>query len=418
MGLLFAALLALGADAPALTEADAVSAALNRSRELIAARLNVEAAEVDKVAAAIWPNPQFAYGAGNLVIPPGNPQPPENINPGFFSQPIHTVSLSQTFDVWFKHSKRVEAAERGTEVARLQVEQAGREVVHSVRGAFAEVLHAQEERDLAEEARTRYDETLRLSNAQFKVGSISKNNFKKIELEQLRYWQGEHEAELSLKVAREKLAELLVLAPGTLPPKLEPTSTSTATEEDPQWLTKRALDLRPDLRAQRKSIERAEAALSSAHRDAFPDVSIGLSYARDYFTISGDNPQSVGFTVGIPLPVFDRNQGGIGHAAVDVRSAENDRDKLELAVQHDVAEAVSRIKSARTVQKLLHEEVEPRATDALNVAEKEFHLGNTSLLELLEAQRTYVDVRRDAAQALLNYRQATIDVAYAVGGNP
>jgi cobalt-zinc-cadmium efflux system outer membrane protein len=412
-----AALLTLGADAPALTEADAVSAALSRSRDLIAARLNVEAAEVDKVAAAIWPNPMFSYGAGNLVIPPGNPQGTADISPGFFSQPIHTVSLSQTFDFWFKHTRRVETAERGTEVAKLQVEQAAREVVHSVRGAFAEALHAQEERDLAEEARTRYDDTLRLTNAQYKVGSISKNNFKKIELEQLRYLQSQHEAELALDVAREKLGELLVLAPGALPSKLEPTGPPSA-EEDLQALTHKALDQRPDLRAQRKSIERAEAALSSARRDAFPDISIGLSYSRDYFTISGDNPQSVGFTVGLPLPLLDRNQGGIGHAVVDQRTAENERDKLELAVRHDVAEAVARIQSARTVQTLLHNEVEPRATDALNVAEKEFHLGNTSLLELLEAQRTYVEVRRDSSQALLNYRQAAIDVAYAVGGTP
>jgi cobalt-zinc-cadmium efflux system outer membrane protein len=413
MGLLLAALLG----ASPLTEADAVSTALAKSRDLISARLGVEAAEVDKVAAGVWPNPLFSYTASNLVIPPGNPEAPVNVTPGFFSQPIHGISLSQTLDVWFKHSKRVEAAERGTEVAKLQVEQAAREVIHTVRGAFAETLHAQDERALAVEARTRYDDTLRLSAAQLKAGAIAPAVFKKIELEQLRYVQAEHDAELNLEVAREKLGELLVLLPGQLPEELAAT-TPASTDDDAQALTEKALSARPDLRAQRKLIEKAGAALSSQRREAFPDISVGLAYYNDNFTVSGDNPNSLAFTIGLPLPVFDRNQGGIGHAVVDQHNAENDRDKLELAVRHDVAEALTRSAIARKQQALLANEVAPRATDALTVAEREFKAGNTNYLELLEAQRTYVDVRRDAAQALFNYRQAAIDVAYAVGATP
>jgi cobalt-zinc-cadmium efflux system outer membrane protein len=404
--------LALGA----LSEADAVSAALTRSRDLIAARLNVEAAEVDKVAARIWPNPQFSYAAGNLVLPPGNQQQ-VGLNPAFFSQPVHTVGLSQQVDIWFKHAKRVETAERGTEAARLQVESAAREVVHAVRGAFAEALHAQEERALAEQARARYDETVRLSAAKYKVGETAKTDFKKIELERLRYVQAEHEAQLALELAREKLAQTLVLPPGALPDGLEPT-VPKPTDDTVEALTQKALDQRPDMMAQRKLIERAQAALASQHRELLPDVTIGLSYSRDYFTISGDNPNSVAFSVGLPLPVFDRNQGGIGHAAVDLRTAENTRDQLELTVRHDVADAARRIDSTKTVYALLNDEVAPRATDALTVAEKSYQAGATSLLELLEAQRTYVDVRRDLAGALFNLRQASIDVAYAVGANP
>jgi outer membrane protein TolC len=87
-------------------------------------------------------------------------------------------------------------------------------------------------------------------------------------------------------------------------------------------------------------------------------------------------------------------------------------------VRHDVADAARRIDSTKTVYALLNDEVAPRATDALTVAEKSYQAGATSLLELLEAQRTYVDVRRDLAGALFNLRQASIDVAYAVGANP
>jgi cobalt-zinc-cadmium efflux system outer membrane protein len=101
-----------------------------------------------------------------------------------------------------------------------------------------------------------------------------------------------------------------------------------------------------------------------------------------------------------------------------VRTAENERDKLELAVRHDVADALRRIESAREQSRLLKEEVAPRAESALATAEKQFRAGTTTKIEFLEAQRTYVEVRRDAAQALFNYRQAMIDIAYAIGTNP
>src|SRR5207244_13293560 len=102
------------------------------------------------------------------------------------------------------------------------------------------------------------------------------------------------------------------------------------------------------LRAQRVAVERAEAVLSSQRREAFPDLQLGLRYSRDYFTVSGDNPSSLSFNVAVPLPLFDRNQGGIGHAAVDVEAAENDRNRLELAVRHDVAAPFKRVESPGT----------------------------------------------------------------------
>jgi cobalt-zinc-cadmium efflux system outer membrane protein len=398
-----------------LTEQDAVSAALAKSRDLIAARLSVDAAEVDKVAALVWPNPVAAYSLGNLVLKPGNPQG-MGLDPGFFDQPIQSVSLSQVIDVWFKHAKRWDVAARGVEVARLQVEQATREVVHAVRAAFAEVLHAQEELTLEREIRERYDETRSRMQSQLKAEAISPTDYKKIELEQLRAQQAELEAKLQLELSRERLAELLVLLPGQLPEQLAP-YTPEPSDTELGALTERALSARPDLNASKKAIERAQAALASQRREAFPDLALGLSYTHDNFTVSGDNANTVGANLAIALPVFDRNQGPIGHARVDLLAAQNDHDRLELAVRHDVADAARRLERARVQHDLLEHEVGPRAEATVSAAERLFRAGSTSMLEFLEAQRTWAEVRRDGAQALLSYRQAAIDVAYAVGVN-
>jgi cobalt-zinc-cadmium efflux system outer membrane protein len=56
-----------------------------------------------------------------------------------------------------------------------------------------------------------------------------------------------------------------------------------------------------------------------------------------------------------------------------------------------------------------------RAETALKVAEKSYRAGAISLLELLEAQRTYLDTRAQYLQALYAFRQAAVDVTHAVG---
>jgi outer membrane protein TolC len=56
-----------------------------------------------------------------------------------------------------------------------------------------------------------------------------------------------------------------------------------------------------------------------------------------------------------------------------------------------------------------------RADTALRVAEKSYHAGSISLLELIETQRTYLDTRARYLRAVHDFRQATVDVRHAVG---
>ncbi len=407
----------VSAEPSALSEDQAVAAALQRSRDLIAARLNVEAAQVDQAAAGILPNPVLSYGVANLVLGTANNQQ-SGVTAGFFDQPVQTISVSQVIDVWFKRSKRVEAAEKGVQSAEFSVEQAVREVGWAVKTAFADALRAHEQRLLTTEARERYDDTVRLSASRLKVGDISETDYKKIELEQLRYKTAEAQARLQSELARQRLAALMTLPPSQVPSELEPTAKMNEKIFELGRLIQQAADARPDLRAANKSVERAQAALSSQRREAYPDLALTLAYTHDNFTVSGDNPNTLALGISLPIPLFDRNQGGIGHARVDLTNAENERDRLKLTIEHDVADALRRSDSARVQLKLLTDDVAPRAAQALKVAEKSYQAGAISLLELLEAQRTYVEVRQQEVDATFQFRQAAIDLVHAVGGNP
>jgi cobalt-zinc-cadmium efflux system outer membrane protein len=431
--LLASAIVAAGGSARAaeLTADQTVAVALQNNREAIAARLEIEATELDVVAARIYPNPVFEYSLGNLVLGTANPQAPP---PGFFGQTVQTVGVSEVIDVWMKRSARIQAAEKGVDHRRLLTEDALREIVYAVRSSFAETVREQEERQLAHDVADRYAQTIKISQARFRAGDISEAELRKIELEGLRYQNDVIDADTQLDVARGKLAALLNLPAAAQLPVLRPPTSDAASRPgfDLGRLTQRALERRPDLRAAGAARVQADAQLASAERERLPDITLGAAYTHSDFTVSGDNPNALALTLTLPLPLFDRNQANIGRAQLDQRRADTDGERLRIAVARDVAEAARKGTRAVTLLAVFERPAGgdvpgtptatadkggmiSRAEAALRVAEKQYRAGAISLIELLEAQRTYLDTQAQYLRALYDFRQATVDVSHAVG---
>src|SRR5712671_7044504 len=81
----------------------AVAVALARNRDAIAARLEIRSAELDRVAAELYPNPVLSYAVGNLTLGEGNPfnaaQNGAPLRPGL-SQTVHSIGINEIIDIW------------------------------------------------------------------------------------------------------------------------------------------------------------------------------------------------------------------------------------------------------------------------------------------------------------------------------
>jgi cobalt-zinc-cadmium efflux system outer membrane protein len=313
------------------------------------------------------------------------------------------------------------------------VEDALREIAFGVRVTFADVLREQSERQLARDFADRYGQTVHVSQARFKAGDISEAELRKIELEGLKYQNAVIDADMQLDVARGRLAALLALPSSReLPGERLAEPEGGRQKFEIGVLTSRALERRPDLRAAGASRTLAEAEIAAARRDAYPDITLGVGYTHSAFQVSGDNPNTLGLSLSLPLPLFDRNQANIGRARLDARRAENDGERLRIAVMRDVAEAVRKAARAATLLAVFERpaggEVPgpptgtsdrggmlERAEIALRVAEKSYRAGAMSLLELLEAQRTYLETRAQYLRAVYDFREAAVEVSHAVG---
>lgn len=408
---------ALATGEEGLRREQAVAIALRQNHDVIAARLNVDAVLLDRVQAGLYPNPVLSVQVGNLVVGDYNPQStPPVPPPGFFGQTVTSVGVSEIIDVWAKRNTRLRSAERSIELVRLKVQDALREIVYAVRSAFTDVLREQEEWKFSRDTRVRYDETVRLSRARFASGDISETEFKKIELEGMRYRAAEIDAELELDLARHKLAALLGYGSPSQLPGVPVLPEERRTHLLLQPLVERALTERPDLLAARQAKQVSAAALAQARREALPDIAVNLGYSHSEFQVSGDNPNSLALGLSLPLPLFDRNQANIGRARLDGRRAENEEHRLIVQVQHDVADAVRRGQRGERVLAVYEGGMLERADSALRVAERSYKAGSISLLELLEAQRTYLETRAHYLHSLYEYRQALVDTMHAVGG--
>ncbi|HTQ41134.1 MAG TPA: TolC family protein [Polyangiaceae bacterium] len=401
----------------AFTEDQAIAIALRRNLEVISARFAIEEAQVERVAAGIYPNPVLSYTAGNVVVGTGNPQN-EGLKPGPFSQLVQSIGVSEVIDVWAKRGARMHAADLGIEQQRLLVEDVLREIVLSVRAAFTDVVREQAEYQAVSGIKTHYDETSRLARARVRAGEISEAEGAKIELEGLKYQNAVIDAQMELDLARRKLATLLAFAsPADLPGTAVGSDTGAPrTLPLLEPLLAQALRERPDLLAARKSQEVAEAELGAARREGYPDPSIGLTYTHSEFAVSGDNPDSLAITLAIPLPLFDRNQAGVARARLDAKRSESDVRRAELRIRQDVAEAARRVQRAAAVLDVYEGGgMLDRAERALKVAEASYKAGSISLLELLEAQRTFIETRMQYLESQDDYRKALAEVKHAVG---
>lgn len=404
------------AEGPPLSMEQAVGIALRRNRDVIAAKLQIRDAELDRIEAGLYWNPTLSYQMNNIVLGRGG-YANQPAYPGAFSELEQTVGVSEVIDVWAKRSARMHAADLGVTQRRLAVEDALREIVYDVRSAFADVAREQSERDLARETRDRYADTVRLSRSRFAAGEISEAELSKIELEGLKYENAVIDAEQEYDISRQTLAALLGI--GTDLPFHVSFPVPRDTNPALPALVTEAMAHRPDLLAAKADQQASTAALTSAKREAFPDISVGVGYTHSGFQVSGDNPNTLGLSVSAPIPVFDRNQAGIGRAELAITRAENETARLELVIRREVAEAVRKLARARALLGVYEGGgMLKRAEQALTVAEKSYKAGAISLLELLEARRTYIDTQGDYLRAQHDLRQSTVDLAHAVGESP
>ena len=382
---------------------DALGLFLSQNLDVLIAKYGIEYTKGQEVTARLFPNPLVSVGTQSSYI-----QGRTLSNSGqVFTQ------ISQLFELAGKRGYRIESAGFGTQSAEAAFEDAVRQLGFTVKDTYYRIQLAQRRLVLAEENRERFSRILAINTIRFNKGYIAEVDLLRIRLQMVDFHSQVIRSLQEAESARGDLRQLLRLSPKTV---LELTTELSFRWIDPdiEALRVTALDMRPDIRAKRFTFSQRESDLKLAKAFRTPDLTIGAGYA-----VQGargpDNPGQVAFSAGIPLPLFNRNQGGILQAEVSLQSAEAELNKTVNLVENEVEVAYRNLLQSRRLVEAYYGEVLKDALSTFAIVERAYERGGATILDLLDAARTSRTIQQNYIEALYNYQHNLFQLESAVG---
>jgi outer membrane protein TolC len=291
----------------------------------------------------------------------------------------------------------------------------------STSSAYFGVLARQNLLELARRALEQRKEQLRLAQARYQVGSVTKLDAMQAEIDLGNQENAVLQAEQELEIARMELNRIMGI---DLEESYEVNEDSVLFEPalETQTLVERALENRPDLvmlEAQRASNEN----LVRAERGSYlPTITFDLSFfrsqqggANDSWTFSPDNRDTrFGFSMNWDFFSGFSRENRITEAKVSAQNSRYDLLDKKLSIEKEVKEAVLSLERIYR-QSLITRKNRELARETLTLERERYRLGSASLLDLRTAQVTYIQAETDHISKVLEFKTTLAQLEYAAG---
>lgn len=365
-------------------------------------RQNIAIARAGVAQAGLRPNPEFELTSESYPLFESDPGP-------FFQNNELIVRVGQPIETAGKRRKRTGVAEQDLAVSRSLLQDLVRQLKLELRTRYYRVVLAKAEQELAREVLAAFDEIIRLNEARFRHGEVSGLELARVQTERLRFFNDLVAAEVQLQNAKTGLLELLGAKDMNVTFDVTESLSFRPLGENVEQLEQEALAARADLRARREQVEREKRDLALAKANAIPDVTPFLGYKRN---LAEDTAT---FGVSLPVPLFNRNQGGIARSGARVVQAGFEERQTELAVRSQVRQSYRIVMGEERRIRQLETIYVPKARQARDIAQAAYRLGSLDLIAFLDAERAYRETLRNYYQVLFDHQAAIYVLEAAVG---
>jgi len=388
-----------------ITLDQAIQMALEHNHNLLAVRTTIQQSEAQEITANLRPNPTLFTDWEYLpLVHPGG-----GVLDYLHDSTEGDIGVSYLFERGKKRQHRLQAAKDATAVTRSQVADNERGLTFQVAQLFINVQLAQSTLDLAQQDLKSYQDTVEISELKYKSGGISENDFLKIKLQLLQFQQDVQQALLARVQALSDLRQLLGYE--SVPAEYavtgvfdyEPLSLSFGD------LEAKALGNRPDLRA---AVQWVTAA-GSQHELAKVNGKVDVTAAANYSHVNGISAMT--FNVSVPLPVFNRNQGEIARTRYAIMQAQQQQSAAQGQVKTDVRDAYEALQSSDRVAQYFRSGYLDVSQKNRDISEYAYRRGAASLLDFLDAERSYRATQLAWRQTIAAYLTALEQLRAAVG---
>lgn len=361
---------------------DLLKLAEARNPKLQAAMAAAGAAEGATRQERLWPNPRLQYMESDL-----------GMDPWSWDSGRSSLSITQPLVPSGRLGLAGAAGRAREAVLQLEIHETRHRIYGEVHESWVRVIYFGEALDLAFELQMLAGETEGfVRSLQGNLG-LTDGEVARAALEERRIAQDILTTVTARTNEVERLMALLgglQLSPGNVTGDL----VTILPAEEAAVVHQEAIEAHPEWRVARMNIEAARRDLELARRSAWPDpeVTVGVANSRE----TGENMVEAG--VMIPLPIFDRNQGRIAEARELVRQAEELADDVEHRLSARLGTLLQLLSEVDTLATVYNDDLVPQAREAFDLTRQEFEKGDVRLMDLLDAQRVYVETRQLALE--------------------
>jgi outer membrane protein, heavy metal efflux system len=395
-----------------LTESDLVTRALANSPALAAQRQAIESARGALAQAHLRANPSLAVGGLKEVNGDDN---------------RFNVGAEVPLELFGRRARRTEVAAQKLNSTRETVSDNERLLTGEVRMRFADTLAAVRNLEFVEQLLKVNREFLKLMEDRVREGAVPALDADEVRVEANRIESLQIDYQAKAEIAMLALKEAAGMPPDE-PLRLKGDLRQPVVTLDKAQLLQLALDHRPDLAAERAAETMAAAAVRQQEVEAKPDASFSAAYERPNsgFSFSAFNAagnlqpirQTFNYAVfGMKwtLPVFNRNQGSIAAAKAEVVSARSQVTAVDLALRHEVTQAVVRYEAAQARAGVYRSGVRDQVARNLDVVRQTYGYGRIPLLDVIAEQRRFIDIETAYTDVLLDVYASRVALERAVG---
>jgi cobalt-zinc-cadmium efflux system outer membrane protein len=395
-----------------LTLDQSIDILVHQNLDLRAKWLEIPQARADILTAGLRANP-ILY-ADSQLVPYGSNSTRRPVGPTQYD-----LNISHPIDYSHKRRARMAYATRAMQVMEAQYQNEVRLAIQNLYNVYLDVLAARETVRAARTSVEGLDELLRINRELYRQKNATSADVDQAQADRQIAAAGLISALEDLLQRKRTLAEVLNLPPEAaerldLRGAIGDLAPPPPAEEQ---LIELALSNRPDVASFRLGIVAAQANVGLQRANRFSDAYLlfqPYTFQNNApFGTQSATSWALGITV--PLPVYNRNQGNIERARINVYQSQVQLSMLERRIVTEVQQALSEYRVSAAIVRHIRTEIEPALKRARNDRFELFHEGEVTKFVYLEAQRKYNDTVKAYLDSIVRHRRSMLALDTVVG---
>ena len=376
---------------------------------LKANQANIDESKAEEITAYLRPNPDLNVSADGTQLSPLS---------GVW-QPIRGTTITPGVDYLHerdhKRELRRDSQRQTTAVTESTYTDQERSLIFNLRSAFVQVLQSKAILENARQNLAYWDRELNVNRTRLNAGDLAQVDFDRLVLQRVQF---ESDYETAMGNLRTNKIQLLTLLNDRTP--IDQFDVTGAFDFSDQLMPLEdfrnvALTTRPDLKAAIQSVQLAKINYQLAVANGSTDPTFSAWYTHNGSWNNPDAFNTLGLSISIPLRVFDRNQGEKLRTKIDIGRNEQLQAATQAGVFSDVDSAYWTVVQNLNLLKPYKATYLALATSVRDRTNFSFQNGGASLLDYLDAEKSYRDTELAYLNLIGSYLTAAAQMNMAVG---